>query len=84
MSRIRAFSFQHRKFQVRASGEANGWVVRLFEDGRRASPLVYKVSYEENVGDQMHDHPGDFAGPLMVLMQSDVESGRLRLAPKSN
>jgi len=84
MSRLKEFSFLNRKFQVRASAEASGWVVRLFEDGRRASPLVYKVSYEENIGDKMRDHPGDFVENLMMLMQSDVESRRLRLTPKSN
>jgi hypothetical protein len=84
MSRARVFSYRNRSFQVRASAETDGWAIRLFEEGRRASPLVYKISYEGEIDVKMRDHPGDFIEHLMTLMQSDVESGRLRTLPKSN
>jgi hypothetical protein len=86
MSRARTFSYQNKKLQVMASAEPDGWAVRLyFEDGRRASQLAYKVSFEVlRLGDRMQGHPGDFVENLMVLMQSDVESGRLKLNPNPN
>jgi hypothetical protein len=85
MSRTRAFSYQNRKLQVTASAEADGWAVRLFfEDGSRASPLAYKIVHEGKVGDAMKGHPGDLVEQLMVVMRSNVESGQIRLIPKSN
>jgi hypothetical protein len=84
MSRTKAFSYQNRSFQVRAALEGDGWTVRLFEEGRRASPLVYKIVYEGKSDTKMGDHPGDFVENLMTLMQSDIQSGRLRVLPKSN
>ena len=84
MSRTKAFSYQKRSFQVRASLEADGWAVRLFEEGRRASSLVYKIFYEGKIDTKIGDHPGDFVEHLMTLLQSDVESGRLRVPSKSN
>ena len=82
MSRVKTFSYQNRPFQVRATSEADGWAIRLFEAGRRASPLVYKIIYEGDTDQNMRDHPGDFVEHLMTLMQSDVESGRVRVPPK--
>jgi hypothetical protein len=86
MSRTRKFFYQNRKLQVTASAETDGWAVRLYyEDGRRASQLAYKVSVEVGrVADKMQGSPGDFVEHLMVLIQSDVESGRLRLIQNSN
>jgi hypothetical protein len=86
MSRIRTFTYQNKKLHVMASAESDGWAVRLFfEDGRRASQLAYRVSFEVlRIGEQKQGHPGDFVEHLMVLMQSDVESGRLKLIPNSN
>ena len=83
MSRNRIFSYQNRKLLVTAAAEPDGWAVRLyFEDGRRASQLAYKVSFEVlRLGDRMQGQPGDFVEHLMVLMQNDVESGRLKLVP---
>jgi hypothetical protein len=84
MARTRAFLYKNRSFEVRASAEPEGWAVRLFEGGRRVSPMVYKISYEDDPNAKMRDHPGDFVEHLMVLMQSDVESGRLRLTLKTS
>lgn len=86
MSRNRIFSYQNRKLLVTAAAEPDGWAVRLyFEDGRRASQLVYKVSFEVlRLGDQLQGHSGDFVEHLMALLQSDVETGRLRIVPNSN
>ena len=85
MSRTRAFLYQNLKLQVTASAEADGWTVRLlFEDGSRASPLVYKIVYQGKVGDTMSAQPGDLVEQLMVLMRSNVESGQIRLIQKSN
>jgi hypothetical protein len=81
MSRTRNFSYQNKKLQIVASSEFDGWTVRLFfDDGRRASQLVYKVSFEaRRMGDRGQGQPGDFVEHLMVLIQGDVESGRLTL-----
>jgi hypothetical protein len=84
MSRVKTFSYRNRVFQVKASSETDGWAIRLFEAGSRISPLVYKITYEGEIDAKMHDHPGDFVEHLMALMQSDVESGRLQVLPKSN
>jgi hypothetical protein len=83
MSRMRTFSYQNRKLQVMASPEPDGWTVRLyFEDGRRASQLSYRVSFEvPRIDDRRQGQTGDFVEQLMVLMQGDVESGRLKLSP---
>jgi hypothetical protein len=85
MSRTRAFLYQDPKLRMTASAEVDGWAVRLFfEDGSRASPLTYRISFEGKVGDTMKGHSGDLVEQLMVLMRSNVESGQIRLIRKSN
>ena len=79
MSRMREFSFHKRSFQIRATAEPDGWAIRIFENGRKVSPLAYKLVYEGEIEQNMRNHPGDFLEHLMTLMQSDVESGRLKI-----
>jgi hypothetical protein len=85
MSRSRAFSYQNRKVEMVASAESDGWAVRLFfEDGSRASSIIYRVIHEMNIGGKMPSNSGDFIEQLMVLMRSNVESGQIQLIRKSN
>jgi hypothetical protein len=85
MSRTRIFSHQSQKIEMAASAEADGWAVRLFfEDGSRASPIVYRVFYERNVGGKMPSNPGNVIEQLMVLMRSNVERGQIQLTQQSN
>jgi hypothetical protein len=88
MARTRKFSYQNRKLEITASIEATGWAVRLFfDDGRRASQLTYSVSIEARRATdrvEMEGVPGDFVEHLMVLLQNDVESGRLQLIYNPN
>ena len=53
--------------------DADGWVVRLFdENGNRASPIVYRVSYELAANEMIGELPVDIVADLMHEMRRQV------------
>jgi hypothetical protein len=53
--------------------DADGWVVRLFDqNGNRASPIVYRVSYELAANEMIGELPVDIVADLMHEMRRQV------------
>jgi hypothetical protein len=83
MSRKISFSYKGRSFEIKAGALADGWAVRLYEDGRQVSPIRYNVSYETTTDAMMKEFPQDLVEHLMELIKQETASGRLQLLPSS-
>lgn len=60
--------------QVHAVKDADGWAIRISDEkGNRASPLVYRVSYEVAADAMMGEMPIDIVEGLMHLAVQDVK-----------
>ncbi|MBK1696619.1 hypothetical protein [Rhodovibrio salinarum] len=75
----RTFTYGGRTFEVRAAAENEGWKVRVFENNRPVTAVVYTVSHENQIDAKIQDLPVDLLQELMRLAQSDVEQGRVAL-----
>jgi len=53
--------------------------VRLYENNKLASPLVYCVNIETAFDAKMQSFPLDLVDGLMDLMKAETVSGRLKL-----
>src|SRR5579872_6824864 len=77
------FSHNGRKFEVRAGLSGNEIKVRVFENGERATAVVYSVTIETVFDAKMRGFSLNLADDLMTLAERDVVEGRVPLL-KSN
>ena len=75
----RTFTHDGRTFEVRAAAENEGWKVRVFENNRPVTAVVYTVSDENQIDAKVQELSVDLLDKLMQLAQSDVEKGRVAL-----
>jgi hypothetical protein len=78
------FSHDGKAYEIRAEAAANEIRVRLFEGETLASPVSYGVTIETAFDAKMRGFSTNLVDDLMVLMEQDTVSGRLKLFPKSN
>lgn len=84
MLRTSQFSHNGRNFEVRSAALDNEIKVRLFENGKPASPIVYSITIETAFDAQMRAFPLNLVDGLMQLMEDDTITNRLALFPNSN
>ena len=61
------------RMYIATEKDADGWIVRLFhKNGKRASPIVFRVSYELATGETMGEIPADIVADLMREMRRQV------------
>lgn len=82
---IREQSFQHagRSLTVRAAIIDQGWVVAVFDETKRVTPVTYNVSLETCADAMMQGNIEDIVSHLMLIAETDVTSGRVPLAPRN-
>jgi len=71
------FTYKNKTYEVRAEVENNEARVRLYENDKRASPLVYCVNIETIFDAKMRSFPLDLVDGLMELVKAETVSGRL-------
>jgi hypothetical protein len=78
---VRTIEFTHveRNLQVSAAPDSEGWKVRVLENGRPATGVVYSISHETNIDARLQAVPADLVDELMLLARTDVERERVRL-----
>jgi hypothetical protein len=76
--RRRQFAFNKRSFEVRAALDDGGWHVRVFEDDKPATTMVYHASWNTIIGAK-HSFGVDAAEHLMQTAQIALERGWDRL-----
>jgi len=77
--RKREFNFKERNLEVRAVPDNEIWKVRVFENNRSVTEVVYTVSHENQINAKVQELSVDLLDELMRLAQSDVEEGRVTL-----
>jgi hypothetical protein len=77
MVRVREFEHDGRKLQISVTPEGSGWVIRLLENGKQLTPVVYGVSYETATDAAAQEYPIQLVEGLIALMKHDVINGVL-------
>jgi hypothetical protein len=82
MNSIREFKHAGRNFEISAGPERDAWKIRLLENGKQASPIVYSVSCETAIDATTSDVPVNLVEELIQLLKHDVKTGILPLTSK--
>jgi hypothetical protein len=77
MTRTKQFEHDGRTYEVRAEPFPEGWRVRVFVGGRRATPVTYTVAHEVAI-DASHSWVGDLVDGLMETAEHDIRRGYVK------
>ena len=76
------FEHQGRNLEVRAEPGDDGWIVRVYEDGKPATNTVYRVSQESIAYATTSDLPANVVEHLMRHAEKDITHGLVDLLDK--
>jgi hypothetical protein len=75
MTRTEKFTHKGLDFEIRAAAFDRGWTVRVFLNGKPASP-AYQASFETAADLNSHGW-GNVVDALLALTKEDIENDRL-------
>lgn len=77
--RSRRFQYEGKELEVRATQTEVGWQVRVLENGKLATGVIYSVSWDVAIDARTQQPPTDLVEELMKNAQASVERGTDKL-----